>query len=47
MRSIREQAERLGELDAHLRPFADRLRSMADRFESRAIHELIERLRNP
>ncbi|MBW8831863.1 MAG: hypothetical protein JF606_21055 [Burkholderiales bacterium] len=47
MCSIREQAERLGELDAHLLPFADRLRSMADRFESRAILELIERLRNP
>jgi|GEM_PF-1685775 len=37
MRSIREQAERLGQLDAHLRSFANRLRSMADRFESRAI----------
>ena len=47
MRSIREQAERLVELDARLRPFADRLRSMAERFESRAILALIERYRLP
>ena len=47
MRSIREQAGRLVELDARLRPFADRLRSMAERFESRAILALIERYRLP
>ena len=47
MRSIREQAERLVELDARFRPFADRLRSMAERFESRAILALIERYRLP
>jgi len=46
MRSIREHAERLGERDARCVPFADRLRAMADRFESRAIVELIERYRD-
>ena len=45
MRSIREHAKRLGEQDERYRPFAERLRSMADRFESRAIVELIERYR--
>jgi PAS domain S-box-containing protein len=47
MRSIREQAERLVALDARWRPFADRLRSLAERFESRAILALIERYRLP
>ena len=46
MRSIREHAERLGGMDARLRPFANRLRLMAERFESRAIVELIERYRD-
>ncbi len=45
MRSIREHAQRLGEQDERCRPFAERLCSMADRFESRAIVELIERYR--
>ena len=45
MRSIREHAKRLGEQDERYRPFAERLCSMADRFESRAIVELIERYR--
>jgi PAS domain S-box-containing protein len=45
MRSIRDYAKRLGEQDERYRPFAERLRSMADRFESRAIVELIERYR--
>ena len=45
MRSIREYAKRLGEQDERCRPFAERVRSMADRFESRAILELIERYR--
>ena len=45
MRSIREHAKRLGEQDARYRPFADRLYGMAERFESRAIVELIERYR--
>jgi len=45
MRSIREYAKRLGEQDERYRPFAERLRSMAERFESRAIVELIERYR--
>ncbi len=43
MRSIREYAKRLGEQDERYRPFTDRLRSLADRCESRAIVELIER----
>jgi PAS domain S-box-containing protein len=45
MCSIREHAKRLGEQDERYRPFAERLCSMADRFESRAIVELIERYR--
>jgi PAS domain S-box-containing protein len=45
MPSIREHANRLGEQDERFRPFAERLRSLADRFESRAIVELIERYR--
>ena len=45
MRSIREHAKRLGEKDERCRPFAERLCSMADRFESRAIVELIESYR--
>jgi PAS domain S-box-containing protein len=47
MRSIREHAERLGEQDERCRPFAERLCALADRFESRAIVELIERYRDP
>jgi PAS domain S-box-containing protein len=45
MRSIREHAQRMGEQDERCRPFAERLCAMADRFESRAIVELIERYR--
>jgi len=45
MRSIHEHAKRLGEQDERCRPFTERLCSMADRFESRAIVELIERYR--
>jgi len=47
MRSIHEHAKRLGEQDERCRPFTERLCSMADRFESRAIVELIERYREP
>ena len=41
MRSIRDRADHVGALHADYRPFADRLRTLADRFQSRAIVELI------
>src|SRR6185369_1985484 len=37
MRSIRDRADRVGALDSRYRPFADRLRLLADRFQSQAI----------
>ena len=41
MRSIRDRADHVGSLSDDYRPFADRLRALADRFQSRAIVELI------
>jgi PAS domain S-box-containing protein len=46
MRSIRDRADHVGALHEDYRPFADRLRMLADRFQSRAIVELISGYRN-
>lgn len=45
MQSIRTRADQLATLDAAYRPFTERLRQLAERFESRAILELIESFR--
>src|SRR6185295_19871178 len=45
MRSIRDRADHVSALDTQYRPFADRLRLLADRFQSRAIVELINSFR--
>jgi signal transduction histidine kinase/DNA-binding LacI/PurR family transcriptional regulator/DNA-binding NarL/FixJ family response regulator len=42
MRRIREQADHLIVLDEAYRPFAQRMRDLADRFQARAIIELVE-----
>jgi hypothetical protein len=41
MRSIRDRADHVGSLSDAYRTFADRLRALADRFQSREIVELI------
>ncbi|HEV7915336.1 MAG TPA: PAS domain S-box protein [Albitalea sp.] len=46
MRSIRDQADRVSALDNQYRPFAERLRLLADRFQSRAIVDLISSYRH-
>jgi hypothetical protein len=43
MRDIRDRAAYLKELDARYAPFADRLTSLARRYQSKSILELIER----
>jgi hypothetical protein len=43
MRSIRERAEHLASLDETYRPFARRLRQLAERFQSRAILDFVRR----
>jgi signal transduction histidine kinase/ActR/RegA family two-component response regulator len=45
MRSIRERAERLEAQDERYRPFAQRLQTLASRFQSRAILDLIAQYR--
>jgi len=45
MRSIGIHADHLAALDDAYRPFAQRVRQLAERFESRAILEFIERYR--
>ncbi|MDB6101331.1 MAG: hypothetical protein JWO52_1330 [Gammaproteobacteria bacterium] len=45
MRSIREQADRLRAVSPRYAPFADRLKSLAQRYESKALLALIERHR--
>ena len=46
MGKIRERADYLGTLGDQYRPFAKRLRSMAERFQSRAIVDWINQYRN-
>ena len=46
MHSIRLRADHLATLDAAYLPFAQRLRHLADRFQSRAILDWVSRLRN-
>jgi len=46
MRNIREHAEHLAALGEAYRPFAQRLRQLADRFQSRRILELVKRTRD-
>jgi hypothetical protein len=43
MRGLLRQATRLTELDQRYLPFADQLRHLAQRFESKAILKLVER----
>ncbi|TMH11736.1 MAG: response regulator [Betaproteobacteria bacterium] len=47
MRSIRECADRLATLSDVYRPFAERLHLLADRFQSRAILDLVVQYREP
>jgi CheY-like chemotaxis protein len=46
MRSLGQQADHLAALDARYRPFAEHLRFLADRFQSRAILDWITRCRS-
>lgn len=46
MRGIREHAGRIAELGDQYRAFAERLRTLASRYQSRAIVELVERFNN-
>ena len=41
MRSIRDQAEHIATLDARYGPFANRVRDLAERYQSQAILELV------
>jgi len=47
MRSIRDRADHVGALGKQYRPFAERLRLLADRFQSRAIVDLVNGYRHP
>jgi len=47
MRSIRECADHMAGLSEEYRPFADRLHALADRFQSRAILDLVTQYREP
>ena len=47
MRGLREAANQLGTLGEQYKPFANRLHHLAERFESRAITQLIQRFLEP
>jgi len=47
MRGVREAANQLSTQGEQYKPFADRLHVLAERFESRAITELIQRYLQP
>ena len=43
MRSIREHADRLAALDPQYRPFADRMRQLAQSYQSKTLLSLVEK----
>lgn len=47
MRDIRQYASALAQRDGRYRPFADRLRELADHYQSKAIVSLVEQYRQP